>query len=63
MVLLVVLLALEVVFAWFVSWLIGKAVHLSPLPWWVCAIIVLLCNLFVGRADKKKRKQENGGEA
>ena len=59
MVLLVALLALESAFVWGISWLIGWPLHLSPLPWWVCIIIALLCNWFGGWVGRKR----NGGKA
>ncbi len=58
MVLLVVLLALEVAFVWGISWLIGKPLHLPPLPWWVCIIITFLCNWFGGWLGHKRNGEK-----
>lgn len=52
---LVVVVALEVVTIYGVSWWVGKMLHVPPLPWWVCCSLVFLGNVLWGYEMKKEK--------
>lgn len=66
MVFLVVVVALEVITIYGVSWWLGKMFHVPPLPWWACCSIVFLGNVLEGKRQSNKKsdnQSDNGGKA